>query len=217
MRLTFELINGRIDAVSNTIVPIMSGESIRCLLVFDGRRVVETDVAPGDVPSNGAQTAHSVAPATRGIIVASGTPFTAAALLDLAGQSSGVERDVPLTAGDLTRSHATVVADDGVHDLALHEVLRDSDTECRYADVTVDTDWYRPFLHLVVARYQPDARAGQTLSDAVAVDAVRLGVGRSVSVRVVDTGWAVLVTGSDRSTGPGTTDEVVYIERVELH
>jgi hypothetical protein len=58
---------------------------------------------------------------------------------------------------------------------------------------------YRPFLRLVVARYQLDSILGEELSRPVTLDPVRLGVSRTVTVRegsAVDS-FDVTVTGPD--------------------
>ena len=53
-----------------------------------------------------------------------------------------------------------------------------------YADVELAPDFgYRPFLRLVVARFQPDSILGATLSSFVTLEPVRLGVVRSTTGR----------------------------------
>ena len=73
------------------------------------------------------------------------------------------------------------------------------DSKRWFADVAVATPMYRPFLRLVVARYQVDSIAGQELSSPVTLDPVRLGVSRTVSVRAaaVADSFDVTVTGPD--------------------
>ena len=86
-----------------------------------------------------------------------------------------------LDASAFTRSTAVVESPDGVHDLAVHDVQYDADSRRWFADIAVDTPMYRPFLRLVLARYQADSVAGQQLSPTVMLDPIRLGVNRTVT------------------------------------
>jgi hypothetical protein len=88
-----------------------------------------------------------------------------------------------LDASAFSRSTAVVESPDGVHDLALHDVQYDAVSRRWFADIVVDTPIYRPFLRLVLARYQVDSVAGQQLSSSAILDPIRLGVKRTVSVR----------------------------------
>ncbi len=113
----------------------------------------------------------------------------------------------PLTPDAFTRRSAVVAADDGIHDLVIHEVEYDSDSGRWFADIGVATFMYRPFLRLVVARYQADSVVGEDLSAVVVLEPVRLGVTRTVTVREA-VGWRCLrrhVTGPDH--GGMTADD----------
>jgi hypothetical protein len=104
----------------------------------------------------------------------------------------------PLTAAALTRSTAVAVSPDGRHDLALHDVAYDAGSSRWFVDIAVDTAMYRPFLRLVVARYQVDSIPGQQLSTSVMLDPVRLGVARSTTVRALGSeAFEVTMVGPD--------------------
>ena len=105
----------------------------------------------------------------------------------------------PLTAESFPRRVAVAESPDGVHDLAVHTVEYDLESKRWFADVAVSTPMYRPFLRLVLARYQVDSIPGQELSSPVTLDPIRLGVSRTVSVRAADVAdsFEVTVTGPD--------------------
>ena len=118
---------------------------------------------------------------------------------------------VALTAASFTRNVAVAESADGLHDLVVHDVQYDAATSRWYTDIAVTTSMYRPFLRLVVARYQVDSIAGEALSRTVTLDPVRLGVSRTTLVRAgqaTDT-FDVTVTGPDHggmSADDGSAD-----------
>ncbi|GAA3383054.1 hypothetical protein [Cryptosporangium minutisporangium] len=124
-----------------------------------------------------------------------------------------------LSAASFPRATRTVDAGDGVHDLALHAVAYDEGSRRWYADIAVATGLYRPFLRLEVARYQADSVPGKSLSSPVTVEPVRLGVGRSVSVRAVGDSYDVVVTGVEHGGVPseGRNPSLVANELVVVH
>ncbi len=67
--------------------------------------------------------------------------------------------------------------------MVAHAVSFDADSGRWYADVELGPEFgYRPFLRLVVARFQPDSVLGATLSSTVTLEPVRLGVVRSTKI-----------------------------------
>ena len=118
---------------------------------------------------------------------------------------------VALTPASFTRNVAVAESADGLHDLVVHDVQYDAATSRWYTDIAVTTSMYRPFLRLVVARYQVDSIAGEALSRTVTLDPVRLGVSRTTLVRAgqaTDT-FDVTVTGPDHggmSADDGSAD-----------
>lgn len=86
--------------------------------------------------------------------------------------------------------------DHQVHAVA-YEVQRRG--ERRYADiwlaVPADVDSYAPFVHLVVARYQPDSIAGCALSTPAACDIVKLPPERTLTLDLTADGIVVILDG----------------------
>lgn len=79
-----------------------------------------------------------------------------------------------------------------------HAVQFDAVSGRWFADIELAAGFgYRPFLRLVVARYQPDSVAGAELSSLVTLDAVRLGVVRTTAVSASDSTISVSVSGVD--------------------
>ena len=116
-----------------------------------------------------------------------------------------------LTAESFSRRVAITASSDGVHDLAVHDVQYDPESKRWFTDIAVATSMYRPFLRLVVARYQVDSIAGQELSSPVTLDPVRLGVSRTISVRpaAATDSYDVTVSGPDHggmAADDGTAD-----------
>jgi hypothetical protein len=127
-----------------------------------------------------------------------------------------------LDAGAFTRRAAVVESPDGVHDLALHDVRYDATSRRWFADIVVDTPMYRPFLRLVLARYQVDSVAGQELSSSVTLDPIRLGVNRTVRVRASASAtdeFDVIVSGPDHGgmTADDGTATLLTNELVVVH
>jgi hypothetical protein len=129
---------------------------------------------------------------------------------------------MPLTAEAFTRSFDVVTSFDGMHGLALHAVAYDTRSQRWFADIALDTPTYRPFLRLVVARYQADSLPGLELSSAVTLEPIRLGVSRGLSVRPapdVPAAFDVTVSGPDHGgfaddgTGGLLDNELVVIHQ----
>ncbi len=122
-----------------------------------------------------------------------------------AGTGSHLARD-PLLAGptpDLTvdsfRLATAALATEGPNgdiELAVHPVSWDDDLGHWYCDVAIDVDGHRPFVTLVVARYQPDSIPGRHLGRAVTLDPIQLGPDRTVEAVRSDDHYRVLVTGA---------------------
>jgi hypothetical protein len=112
---------------------------------------------------------------------------------------SGASALAPLSVAALTAAYQIVLHDDGIHDLALHEVVYDETRGRWLADIAVETDAYRPFLQLVIARYQADSIDGKRLGPAVTLQPLRLGVSRSVTITPRDDGYDVVVTGIEHA------------------
>lgn len=116
----------------------------------------------------------------------------------------------PLTVESFPRAVAVAASSDGVDDLVVHDVQYDTQSQRWFTDIAVDTSMYRPFLRLVVARYQVDSLPGQELSSHVTLDPIRLGANRTLSVRggsTVPGMFDVTVTGAAHggmSTDDGT-------------
>ena len=82
------------------------------------------------------------------------------------------------------------------------KLLSTYDTEQRLwvCDIAVsNTPVYRPFLDLVVCRYQPLAIDGEHLSETVALDSMRLGADRTVRLTKGANGINVRVSGPDNT------------------
>ena len=95
--------------------------------------------------------------------------------------TTGTGRDLTLTGDAFPR--ATSVVTDGGRTVLAHPVSFDPGSGRWYADVELAAGFgYRPFLQLVVARYQPDSIGGATLSSFVTLEPVRLGVVRSTQI-----------------------------------
>jgi hypothetical protein len=126
----------------------------------------------------------------------------------------------PLDESAFPRATSVVAADDGVHDLALHEVHFDGSTGRWFADIAVDTPMYRPFLRLSLARYQRDAIAGQHLSSSVELEPMRLGVHRTVATRSLGaSSYEVIVSGADHRgmTAKSAGDDLEVNEVLVTH
>ena len=111
-----------------------------------------------------------------------------------------------LSATAFTAAYETVTNHDGVHDLALHEVVYDEASGRWFADIVVNTNAYRPFLQLVVARYQADSIPGKQLGPKVMLEPLRLGVSRSVTVTPNGDGYDVVVSGIEHAGMPAGED-----------
>jgi hypothetical protein len=115
---------------------------------------------------------------------------------------AGASALAPLSDAAFTAKYTTVVSDDGIHDLALHEVVYDGSSGRWFADIAVETNAYRPFLQLMIARYQADSIDGKQLGPAVRLEPVRLGVSRAVKVIPQDDGYEVVVSGIEHDGIP---------------
>ena len=91
---------------------------------------------------------------------------------------------------------------DGIHDLALHKVEYDAVSKRWFVDIAVATELYRPFLQLVVARYQPDSIPGKHLSSSVTLEPFRLGVSRQVELQQTSDGFSITVRGREHAGIP---------------
>ncbi|GJL53451.1 MAG: hypothetical protein NPIRA02_05830 [Nitrospirales bacterium] len=100
------------------------------------------------------------------------------------------------------RVHSVVENYDGSHDLALHKVEYDAVSKRWFADIAVATELYRPFVQLVVARYQPDSITGKHLSPSVTLEPFRLGVSRQVELQQNNDGFNITVTGREHAGIP---------------
>lgn len=128
----------------------------------------------------------------------------------------------PLTAASFPRSSAVALSSDGVHDLVIHPVEYDAPSARWFADIAVATPMYRPFLRLMVARYQVDSLPGQELSKPVTLDPMRLGASRTVIVRETapaSGSYDVTVTGPDHGgmAADDGTGSLVANEFVIVH
>jgi hypothetical protein len=98
LRLRLELVNGELDRTTNTIRPLLGEEPIYYVFSFESQHLVEDQVPSGTVPSAG-PVEHRVAGDSRLTVkVPPGTPFTVAAILDLA--ASGLVLDERATGND---------------------------------------------------------------------------------------------------------------------
>ena len=117
-----------------------------------------------------------------------------------------------LTAASLTGAHTVTRSEDQRHDLALHTVTYDEQRGAWFADIAVDTGVYRPFLQLVIARFQTDSIDGKRLGPTVTLDPARLGVSRHVVVTPDGDRVEVRVSGVEHAGiptgigGDGATD-----------
>ncbi len=84
LRLQFELMNGEVDPVSNTIIGLLGEEPIYYLIGFGSQHVVEEPVASGTTPPGDARKSRIAAESRIAVEIPNGTPFTVATLLDLA-------------------------------------------------------------------------------------------------------------------------------------
>ena len=125
---------------------------------------------------------------------------------------AGASALAPLSVAAFTAAYATAVSDDGIHDLALHQVVYDEASGRWFADIAVETDAYRPFLQLVIARYQADSIDGKRLGPAVTLEPVRLGVSRSVTVTSRGDGYDVVVTGIEHAGIPADKGSTVFAQ-----
>ena len=84
LRLRFQLVNGRVDPRTNTIVALLGEEPIWYLIWCGPQHLVEEPIATGTTPQGDARR-NRIAAETRIVVeIPSGTPFTVATLLDLA-------------------------------------------------------------------------------------------------------------------------------------
>ena len=84
VRLRFELVNGRVDPATNTIVELTGPDGIFYVISFGSQHTVEDPIATGTTPATAA-VAHRAAGESRiAVAIPAGTPFTVATLLDLA-------------------------------------------------------------------------------------------------------------------------------------
>jgi len=118
----------------------------------------------------------------------------------------------PVSVGALTNAYATVENYDGVHDLAMHTVVYDEASGRWFADIAVDTDVYRPFLQLVIARYQADSIPGRHLGPPVTLEPSRLGVSRSVTLTQTGDGYDVVVAGVEHAGIPADADSKTFAQ-----
>lgn len=96
------------------------------------------------------------------------------------------------------RAAATAPSVDGRFAVAAHDVTFDAERGLWACDIVLTgAPVYRPFLSLVLCRYQPLAIAGEHASETVAIDAMRLGADRTVRVAKIAAGINVRVTGPD--------------------
>ncbi len=107
-----------------------------------------------------------------------------------------------------TRASTVIENFDGIHDLAVHDVQYDASSKRWFADVAVATEVYRPFLQLVIARYQADSITGKDLSAAVTLEPIRLGLSRIVTLESTDGNISVKVTGREHAGIPGLENTV---------
>ncbi len=119
---------------------------------------------------------------------------------------TGASDVMPLSVAAFTAAYETIANYDGIHDLALHEVVYDEASGRWFADIAVNTDAYRPFLQLVIARYQADSIFGKQLGPEVMLEPLRLGVSRSVTVTPNGDGYDVVVTGIEHAGMPAGED-----------
>lgn len=103
------------------------------------------------------------------------------------------------------RRTLTVDADDGRHRFACHDVTYDERQRRWFADIEVESAEYRPFVRLVLARVQPDSVPGAEASTFVTTAPIRLGVDRTVVVRLDGEEVEVEVTGSLHDGIPDAT------------
>lgn len=100
--------------------------------------------------------------------------------------------------------------DGRIVDVAGHEVTWDPDSRRWFADVHLDApEIPRPFLRLVLCRFQPTSVDGAHLSAPVVADPVRLGPTRTSSVRLDDDDatLVVRVVGLDHRGVPDPEDD----------
>ena len=84
LRLRFQLVNGRVDPRTNSIVALLGEESIWYLIWCGPQHLVEEPIATGTTPPGDARR-NRIAAETRIVVeIPSGTPFTLSTLLDLA-------------------------------------------------------------------------------------------------------------------------------------
>lgn len=105
----------------------------------------------------------------------------------------------PLTVDDFPGATATNPAVDGAGlGVAGHPVAFDDDRGLWFADIAIDADLgYRPFVQLVLVRFQPVSIAGAEIGDAVVAEPVRLGASRTTQLVRSGTTLQVTVTGSE--------------------
>jgi hypothetical protein len=111
VRITFDLVNGAVDATSNTIQPLLGEEPIYYVISFGSQHISEQTVGAADTPPDAA-LAHRRAAASRvSVEIPAGTAFTVGNLLDLAAfalhvdpRADGAPNDDPasLPATDVT-------------------------------------------------------------------------------------------------------------------
>ena len=92
VRLRFELVNGRIEPVSNTIVRLIEDEGILYSVSFGPQHAVEDPIANNTTPPRPAREQRIAAESRISLDIPDGTPFTVATLLDLAAFALHVDR-----------------------------------------------------------------------------------------------------------------------------
>lgn len=100
---------------------------------------------------------------------------------------------------NFARAITTTELIDGAHDVAGHEVFFDDERQLWAADIDLAADLgYRPFVSLLLARFQPESIEGAHLSSTVRVDPIRLGASRETTIQSpIDGFLPVTVTGYD--------------------
>jgi hypothetical protein len=137
------------------------------------------------------------------VVLAGATDAVGTALARDPGALGGAPRRV-LTSRGFPAKVTTVPDADGTGDtLLVHDVRYDEDQQRWACDIELRGDLgYRPWLRLVLARWQSDAVDGQRRSPLVYCDPLRLGHEREVTVRRLGRGWSVRVAGPDHGGMP---------------
>lgn len=91
LRLTFELFNGTVDAVTNRIQPLIETEGIFYVVAFGSQHTTESTVPSGVVPPDEARAHRRALPSRVSVEVLAGTELTAGNLVDLAAYALRVD------------------------------------------------------------------------------------------------------------------------------